>query len=282
MKFYIVDDVRGIVKVLDRIIEEKKLGEVIGFSTDAMSAEAEIIAKEPDIVLVDLLMPIKDGIKIVSDVKVARPNIRFVMISQVSNKEMVSEAYNAGIEFFISKPINIIEVENVLHRVATKIKMEKALFGIRDMLQATGHSQLLDKTPVKKDPLKEIKYLLGVLGMLGERGTKDILGVCQISIDKREVLDSDRDIKTYCKAIREDEKMVKQRIRRAVKKGLTNTAHMGIEEFYNEVYQEYGQLVFDFESLKSEMDYLRGAKDAGGKANIAKFIEGLLTYQELR
>lgn len=249
MKFYIVDDVRSVVKVLDRIIEEKKLGEVVGFSTDALVAEAEIIAKEPDIVLVDLLMPIKDGIKIVSDIKETRPNINFVMISQVSNKEMVSEAYNVGVEFFINKPINIIEVENVLRRVITKIEMEKALAGIRNMLGATGQTETGITDAAKKDPLKEIKYLLGVLGMLGERGTKDILGVCQLAINNQGALDSEQDIKAYCEDIKEEEKMVRQRMRRAVKKGLTNTAHMGIEDSYNEIYQEYAQLVFDFESL---------------------------------
>ena len=102
MKFYIVDDVRSIIKVLERIIEDKSLGEVTGFSTDAVTATAEIIATKPDIVIVDLLMPVKDGISIVREVKEICPDIGFIMISQVSNKEIVSEAYNAGIEFFIN------------------------------------------------------------------------------------------------------------------------------------------------------------------------------------
>jgi two-component system response regulator YcbB len=129
MKFYIVDDVRSIIKVLENIIEDKKLGEVIGFSVDAVTATAEIIAMKPDVVLVDLLMPVKDGVSIVREVKQICPDISFIMISQVSNKEMVSDAYNAGVEFFISKPINIIEVENVVKRVTKKIEMEKTLGG---------------------------------------------------------------------------------------------------------------------------------------------------------
>lgn len=283
MRFYIVDDVRSVVKVLDRIIEQKKLGEVVGFATDAEKAEMEMIAKEPDIVLADLLMPVKDGISIVNDVKKVRPAINFIMISQVSDKEMVSEAYKAGVEFFIHKPINIIEVENVIRRVMEKVEMEKMLGGIREMMKLTeAPSGGAAPAQAKKEELKDIRYLLGVLGMLGERGTKDILAVCEACLKRGEPYEKSTSISRYCKEMGEDEKMVKQRMRRAVKKGLTNIAHMGIEDYYSEVFQDYSQLVFEFESLKAEMDFLRGSRDAGGKASIGKFIEGLLIFNEMK
>lgn len=43
------------------------------------------------------------------------------MISQVSDTDLITEAYNLGIEFFINKPINIIEVEKVANKVAQKL-----------------------------------------------------------------------------------------------------------------------------------------------------------------
>lgn len=288
MKFYIVDDVRSVIKVLDRIIEQKKLGEVVGFSTDAKKAQMEIVAKEPDIVLVDLLMPVKDGISIVNDVKTLRPAINFIMISQVSNKEMVSEAYKAGVEFFIHKPINIIEVENVVRRVSEKVEMEQMLGGIREMMKIAGDGQpgraqrAGNGEMERRDSLKDIRYLLGVLGMLGERGTKDILAVCENCLLQRDTYDKSETIQNYCNEISEDEKMVKQRMRRAIKKGLSNIASLGIEDLYSEAFQDYSQLVFDFESLKAEMDYLRGKRDSGGKASIGKFLEGLLIFDEMK
>lgn len=280
MKFYIADDVRSIIKVLDRIIEQKKLGEVVGFSTDAITATAEIISMRPDVVLVDLLMPVKDGISIVKEVRQICPDVRFIMISQVSNKEMVSEAYNAGVEFFIQKPINIIEVENVINRVARQIEMEKTLGGLRDILgvRETAGEAKHDKP---QNDLKAIQYLLGVLGMMGERGTVDILAVCDRCIQK-ESTNLDDMLKEYCANLGESEKIVKQRIRRAAKKGLRNMAHMGIEDSYSEIYQNYAQLVFDFENLRKEMDFLRENGDEEGKVNLNHFIEGLLIYHENR
>lgn len=284
MKFYIVDDVRSIIKVLERIIEDKSLGEVTGFSTDAVTATAEIIATKPDIVIVDLLMPVKDGISIVREVKEICPDIGFIMISQVSNKEIVSEAYNAGIEFFINKPINIIEVENVVSRVIKQMEAEKTMEGLRSILGVSGSKieeggYCRSRNRGNAD-VKAIKYLLGVLGMLGERGTADIIEICTLCIEY-DTKDLDEILKNFCDEKGESEKVVKQRIRRAAKKGLRNMAHMGIDDPYSEVYQNYAQLVFDFENLRREMDFLRESGEEG-KVNLYRFIEGIMIYAESR
>ena len=284
MKFYIVDDVRSIIKVLERIIEDKSLGEVTGFSSDAVMATAEIIATKPDIVIVDLLMPVKDGISIVREVKEICPDIGFIMISQVSNKEIVSEAYNAGIEFFINKPINIIEVENVVSRVIKQMEAEKTMEGLRSILGVSGskieEGGVLQEQNRGNADVKAIKYLLGVLGMLGERGTADIIEICTLCIEY-DTKDLDEILKNFCDEKGESEKVVKQRIRRAAKKGLRNMAHMGIDDPYSEVYQNYAQLVFDFENLRREMDFLRESGEEG-KVNLYRFIEGIMIYAESR
>lgn len=284
MKFYIVDDVRSIIKVLERIIEDKSLGEVTGFSTDAVTATAEIIATKPDIVIVDLLMPVKDGISIVREVKEICPDIGFIMISQVSNKEIVSEAYNAGIEFFINKPINIIEVENVVSRVIKQMEAEKTMEGLRSILGVSGskieEGGVLQEQNRGNADVKAIKYLLGVLGMLGERGTADIIEICTLCIEY-DTKDLDEILKNFCDEKGESEKVVKQRIRRAAKKGLRNMAHMGIDDPYSEVYQNYAQLVFDFENLRREMDFLRESGEER-KVNLYRFIEGIMIYAESR
>ena len=44
------------------------------------------------------------------------------MISQVSSKDMIAKAYESGIEYYISKPINAIEVESVI-KVKEKMSM---------------------------------------------------------------------------------------------------------------------------------------------------------------
>lgn len=284
MKYYIIDDSLSVVKVLNRIVEEHGIGEVIGIATDPEEALKEIIFEEPDVVLVDYLMPQKDGISLVKQVREVKPKINFIMISQVSDKEMVAEAYKEGIQFFINKPVNLIEVISVLKNVNEKVNLEKTLGGIRDMIQPqtiVNKKEHVDKEFNEKR-LKDIKYLLGILGMLGETGTNDIISICEVMIQNSDSTNLKKGISIYCADICEESKMVKQRIRRAVKRGLSNIAGMGVEDYYNEVFQNYHYVVFDFESIRAEMDHLRGKRKDGGKVNIDRFIEGLLVYSEVK
>ena len=277
MKYYIVDDEIGTVKTLENIVESRDLGEVIGYAPDPEKAIGEILALQPDIILVDLLMSKMDGIALVGQIKKVRPKASFVMISQVADKDMIEQAYNAGVEFFINKPVNIIEVEKVLGNVSEKIKMNSLVAGIRGMFAETEE---LSRQPARReDVLREINVFLGLLGMLGEKGTSDILSVCQYLIEHDE--EYSKEVLTRVAAEKlETSKNLEQRMRRAIKKGLTNVANLGIDDYSNEVFQVYANYVFDFKNIKDEMDFIKGSSSGGGRVNISKFIEGLLLYRK--
>ncbi|MET1168167.1 response regulator, partial [Bacillus velezensis] len=78
---------------------------------------------------IDLLMPDQDGIETLAKLRHNGYTGKFIMISQVENKEMVGEAYQNGIEFFIHKPINRVEVEHVLSKVNDQWKYERYVLG---------------------------------------------------------------------------------------------------------------------------------------------------------
>lgn len=269
LKYYIVDDDVNIVKILTNIIEEKNLGEVIGSAEDGIKAINGILITDPDIVLVDLLMPELDGNTLIREVKSIKPKINFIMISQVSDYELVTEAYQSGVEFYIGKPVNIIEVEKVIKKVAEKIGLENMLNNIRNMFEDN-----FEKKDTVKDKTKEVKYILGILGMLGGRGTSDIIKIYRYLVQTKESYD-ECNIGEICRQLGDNEKTVKQRIRRSMKNGLTNLAQLGIEDYYSEVFQTYSGVLFDFEDVKAEMDFYRGKRQFGGKVNINKFFEGL-------
>ncbi len=270
MRYYIVDDDINIVKILTNIIEENDFGEVIGFSNDGDAAMKDILILNPDIVLVDLLMPKLDGNTLVKEVKSIKSKISFIMVSQVSDHGLVATAYKSGIEFFINKPINIIEVEKVINKVAERIKLENMLGNIRKIFKDVGTQE-----PKAMDNAKQIKYILSKLGMLGEKGTGDIIRVCEYLQETGKDYEN-CNINEICNYFPDSANTIKQRIRRSIKDGLTNLAHAGIEDYYSESFQNYSSTLFDFESVKAEMDFIRGKRKAGGKVNINKFFEGLL------
>ena len=278
MKFYILDDLVASVKVLENIIESRNLGEVIGSSNDAEKAIPEILVKSPDIVLIDLLMPKKDGITVVKEIKETNSDISFIMISQVVDKKMISFAYEAGIEFFITKPNNRIEIENVIKNVIEKRKMTEALKGIKAIMgePSSAESTVSTQPSGPKDSvLLKTRRVLGALGMLGESGTKDIMAVIEMLVNSGESYTNKVTLDNYANSLDADPKIVKQRIRRAIKKGLTNVASLGIEDYYNDSFSEYANTLFNFEAVRSEMDLLRGKSQYGGSPSIDQFFEGL-------
>lgn len=276
MKIFIVDDNKNIIRILEQIILDKELGEVIGTAEDGLVASGEIDNLNPDIVLVDLLMPGLDGINLVEKLKKLRSNIQFIMISQVTSKDMVSKAYDAGIEYFINKPIDAIEVQVVIKKVIEKIQMNEKLRQIESLFNG-GVNNAPRKT---KYNLTEIKRVMQRIGILGETGSQDIIDVIKYLMDTEQSM-SDLTVQEVCSNFSQHPKTMEQRIRRTAATGLVNLASLGVEDYMNEIFTEYSNSLYSFEQVKAEMDYIRDEGDNRGTVNIKKFIDGLLYYGEL-
>lgn len=271
MKFYIVDDDINIIRILSNIIEKNTSFEVIGSAVNGETAFQEIMIIKPDIVLVDMLMPIMDGNTLVRKLKAIQPQLSFVMISQVLDSQLRTESYEAGIEFFITKPINKKEVENVVTRVAEKIDLNNTLSTIKKIFQTTDKQS----KGQNEQYIVKIKNILGILGMLGEKGTNDIIKITLYLFEKN-ISFSDYDFDSSENNLGENSQIVKQRIRRAIKNGLTNIANLGAEDYSNDFFHMYANILFDFASVKAEMDFINGKKITGGKISLNKFFEGLI------
>lgn len=282
MKYYIVDDNIATVKSLANIIRSREIGEVCGYSTDPEAAMEEILEDRPDIVLVDLLMSEMDGISLVERLRKSGSGSAFVMLSKVTDKEMIGNAYKAGVEFFIHKPVNITEVEKVLGNVAEKIKMRRIMEDLRELFGEGGNKKepaedtLPEESPVNEE-LQSLDMIFNMLGMLGEKGTREIRDVyacmrdCGCGYDK--VI-----LSRVAEERGDSVKNLEQRIRRAMKKGLTNVASAALADYESEVFQIYGNYVFDFKSVRDEMDFLEGKSKSGGRVSISHFMEGLILY----
>ena len=279
MKYYIVDDKIGVVKTIENIIESQDIGDVIGFETDPAKAVNEIIIKKPDIVLVDLLMPEMDVIELVKRISNENSNIAFVMLSKVTDKEMVAQAYDAGIEFFIHKPVNLKEIIAVLSNVAEKKKINTMMNDIKGIFKNDNRQEeMVSNLDANDDSSNAISIFLGMLGMNGEKGTADILALCQYLIKKDESYNK-KALEDVALSRGDTSKNMEQRMRRAIKKGLSNVASIGLSDYGNDIFQLYANYVFDFKSIKDEMEFIEGKNENGGRVAIPKFIEGLLMYK---
>jgi two-component system response regulator YcbB len=284
-----VDDDDNIVLILKNIIKKQNLGEVIGFAYDGKAAYEEILDMKPDIVLLDYLMPKIDGATLVNKLKKENEKLAFIMISQVTDTKMVTDVYNEGIEFFIHKPINIVEVERVIRSVTEKVELMKkfeALKGLftEDVTTATSGKKDNKKTDDSNEDsveikLKKIQRILSEIGIVGEKGTSDILKICEYKIENETELGR-MSLNEICEKLWTNPKIVKQRMRRTIAVGLRNLANLGIEDNLNEYYLRYANTLYDFEAIRNEMEMTRGKSSSGGRANTEKFIENLIVQTE--
>ena len=140
-------------------------------------------------------------------------------------------------EFFISKPINIIEVKSVIQKVEKQIENEKTLSNIKKC------SWLRLRTcPKKRNPTTvtagRYSIFLNRLRMSGEKGGDDIMRICQyLHSNKRPI--SQVSIGQLCEILSDAPKNMEQRIRRAIAVGMSNLAHLGIEDFMNDTFTSY-------------------------------------------
>ncbi len=275
MNFYIVDDDQSIVKMVEEIVKDSGLGEIIGTQSSSLKAFEECQLLKPDLVLLDLLMPEMDGITFVEKLKPLAPKTKFIMISQVSSKKMIGDAYETGILFFISKPINLKEVRQVLKNVSDQIHLENSLDKIKQVLSADLFIQDHKKSDAHSDSDKKYKMIFSRLGILGESGCDEIIKCC-LFITSQGQPSSHMRLMDITQEIFDNPKAVEQRIRRAINKGLTNLAHLGVEDYLNETFVRYSNTLFDFEQVRMEMERIRGKGKSGGKINIKKFLDNLV------
>ena len=71
----------------------------------------------PDLVTMDIVMPEKDGIEAVREIRSIDPSAKIVMVSAMGQQSMVIEAIQAGARDFIIKPFQPPRVSEALKRV---------------------------------------------------------------------------------------------------------------------------------------------------------------------
>lgn len=287
MRIYIVDDDRNVVSILKQIITERKLGEICGTASNGQEALEDVAAVNPDIVIADLLMPELDGISFAEKIKKILPELSVIMLSQVDSKEMVSRAYESGVEFYIHKPINAIEIENVLKNIEASRAMRRIIAKAQDLFAGSAAPQgmMPAEQPAARPVLmgsgkpymQRLRGILQGIGISSESGSRDIMAIVEYLME-HDMDITETTLNELCGRLGQNPKSVEQRIRRAAFAGMVNLANKGLEDYADPVFNEYAARLYNFEQIRKEMNFIRGKSDKHGNVRIRNFISGLLAY----
>lgn len=102
--------------------------EVVGEASDGTGAATLVEETIPDVVLIDVIMPKKDGIVATSEIKHAFPSVAVVVLSGHDEQQFVFDALKAGASSYLLKNTELEEVVSTVRAAARgEAKIEPGL-----------------------------------------------------------------------------------------------------------------------------------------------------------
>jgi two-component system chemotaxis response regulator CheY len=98
----IADDSEFMRNLLREILEEDH--QIVGEVENGVEAVEVYKEEQPDLVMMDIVMPIRDGIEATDEIKTDDPNATVIMCTSVGQEEKMKEAVKAGADGYITKP----------------------------------------------------------------------------------------------------------------------------------------------------------------------------------
>ena len=106
----------------DSILARKQLKDVLTSlgatrfveAVNGNEAVEKFIAEKPDLIFLDIIMPIKDGISAVQEIIAEDAAAQFVIVSSVGTQHQLKAAIEAGAKDFVQKPINADQIASIV------------------------------------------------------------------------------------------------------------------------------------------------------------------------
>ncbi len=114
----LVDDSVSVGRQLERILADHPAYEVVGHAQNGAEAVKLFASKKPELIVLDIVMPVMDGLQALRAILSMDENARVVMVSSVGGVgEKAAEALRLGARAVISKPFEPKEVISTFDRV---------------------------------------------------------------------------------------------------------------------------------------------------------------------
>ena len=115
-KILIVDDSRTSRKILKGILENAGY-EIIGEATNGLEGYERYAELQPDVVTMDITMPVLDGIEALKKIKAEYPDAKVIMVTAAGQKTKMVEAVQHGASEFVSKPFEADQLKAIIDKV---------------------------------------------------------------------------------------------------------------------------------------------------------------------
>lgn len=125
-KILIVEDDQLTLRILNFIL--KKEGYAVSSSQNGLDAIERMHVIQPDLVITDVMLPLKSGLEVTSYCKSHFPHVPVIVLSALGEEEgTVTKAFQLGADDFVAKPFNPNELLLRVQRLLTKSEVTIAI-----------------------------------------------------------------------------------------------------------------------------------------------------------
>lgn len=117
LKCLIVEDVLFIREIYKYSLRAENY-QVVGESADGIDALQKIKLHQPDIVILDLILPMKNGLDVLKEAHALSPNTRYLVISSLEDISVIGQAKALGAIDYIVKPFTRQQLTQALHNIS--------------------------------------------------------------------------------------------------------------------------------------------------------------------
>jgi len=126
LRVAIAEDNPQMLQVLNTMIEEEKGLCVAGKAENGEEAYDMILNTQPDVVLLDVIMPKLDGISVIEKIKQAQHGKKwkepaYIIVTAAGSDRVAAEAFGSGISYYIMKPFHKEVVLEKIRRACTEM-----------------------------------------------------------------------------------------------------------------------------------------------------------------
>jgi two-component system, NarL family, response regulator NreC len=149
IKIFLADDHTIVREGLAKLLEGEADLHVVGEAENGREAVGKVEELKPDIVLMDIAMPMLNGIEATRQIRKIRPETKIIILSMHSHERYISELFRLGASGYLLKSAAGTDIINAIHA---------ALKGETYLSPSISHKVIEDYLSLKKESYQENLY----------------------------------------------------------------------------------------------------------------------------
>ena len=146
IQVFMVDDNKDVITEVKKYFSSKNVGvEIVGSCSNGEDALIELKKnyESYDLVLMDLVIPKRDGLSVLEELKKENINIKSIITTCINSVDIIKKCMDVGVNYYMLKPYNLDSLTDIIKRIVnnqnkTRIDNKDLQQAITNLLQSLG------------------------------------------------------------------------------------------------------------------------------------------------